>query len=904
LTYLKTLSERCRPSFQQITMLRGEAYFETGKVTKVEFFEEGLRAQVIGKQPYRVSIYWGRASKYVTMPSSCDCPNFRDGNLCKHIWAVILEADKFSLNVITRSVPLQVLHSPEADRLLLESSKRRALHAATILQSSGLPDNSLLKKIKGAQKNLPTVSGRERGFEKALGPLVDSSKYYYTFDLAKLKSEKKFVVSFYFLSVEDEKKQQEIHPAVLRELNAEAIQDPSDQHALSLLFSFNEIDENHYNYSRYRADPKLISIEAKYIIPSLYALTATGRFFKNGADLKDHVKGKNGSAVEMDLNRKFSFELFVSKESEFFKLQGRIIGDSLAFSISEINYYADSGLFLVKNQFYRFEAKASTLSWLEALIKSPKKFIFKDADIPLFLETTLNGVTPVVLPPELQWPIQRTDPKVRALFQTEPDGSRKALFLKVEFDYGFKVIPSFSPLKVVVDKDQRKIYERNLAFEKEVLKTITELGAEDPFTHQVEFVSFRLQPQEFVKLVQKGIELGWTVEAEGKKIRTASDFNIKVSSGVDWFDLDAKADFDGMQVALPTLLAAIEKRQQFVVLDDGTVGMLPQEWLTKYASLASLGSEQDGLIRFRSNQAILIDAWLDEEKNLTIDAVFKKLREKIRKFDGIKPEKEPETFNGKLRPYQRQGLSWFNFLEEFGFGGILADDMGLGKTIQCLAFFEKRRIENLLKSKKDKSFRKTPSLVVVPKSLIFNWIDEATSFADKLKVLNYTGTDRRATTEQMFDYDIIITTYQTLRLDIEKFKEIEFDAVVIDEAQAIKNEGAQVSKATKLLKARFRLAMTGTPVENSLNDLFSITDFVNPGLLGKKAYDKLATTIGEKGPSKEALKSLSIALKPFILRRTKAQVLKDLPEKTEQVVSIELSETQKNITMSCGIILR
>jgi SNF2 family DNA or RNA helicase len=224
-----------------------------------------------------------------------------------------------------------------------------------------------------------------------------------------------------------------------------------------------------------------------------------------------------------------------------------------------------------------------------------------------------------------------------------------------------------------------------------------------------------------------------------------------------------------------------------------------------------------------------------------------------------------------------------DFLRRFSFGGCLADDMGVGKTAQVLALLEARRAS---------SESPGPSLVVVPKSLVFNWKQEAARFTPRLRVLDHTGLARDI--HSFSDYDLVLTTYGTLRRDAAEFKDIEFDYVVLDEAQAIKNPGTESAKAARLLRGRNRLALSGTPVENHLGELWSIFEFLNPGMLGAASVFKLAGGAA-RNPTEETRTLLAHALRPFILRRTKEQVARELPAKNEQTIFCEMEATQRKL---------
>jgi len=264
---------------------------------------------------------------------------------------------------------------------------------------------------------------------------------------------------------------------------------------------------------------------------------------------------------------------------------------------------------------------------------------------------------------------------------------------------------------------------------------------------------------------------------------------------------------------------------------------------------------------------------------------FARLRQELRDFSGVSAADPPAGFIGKLRGYQSEGLGWLFFLQRFGFGGCLADDMGLGKTIQALALLEARREGR--PSRKEN----LPSLVVVPRSLVFHWKKEAFAFAPKLRILDHSGATRLKPGDHFADYDVVLTTYGTLRRDALQFKDQRFDYCILDEAQAIKNSGTLSAKAVRLLRADHRLAMSGTPVENHLGELWSLFEFLNPGMLGSASIMVNAA----RSSDEETRAFLGKALRPFILRRTKSQVATELPEKTEQTLYCDLQSDDRKL---------
>ena len=305
--------------------------------------------------------------------------------------------------------------------------------------------------------------------------------------------------------------------------------------------------------------------------------------------------------------------------------------------------------------------------------------------------------------------------------------------------------------------------------------------------------------------------------------------------------------------------------------------------------MADLGESHGDHVRFQPAQAALVDAWLAEQPAVTWDEPFARLRDELAHFKGVLPESPPPSFIGELRAYQQDALGWFSFLRKFGFGGCLADEMGLGKTVMVLAALEARRLDN-----ERAGATPRPSLIVVPRSLVFNWQQEAARFAPQLRMFDITGSQRRHGFAQIGDHDVVIVTYGTLRRDIEHLKDLSFDYVILDEAQAIKNASTATARAARLLRGRHRLALSGTPVENHLGELWSLFEFLNPGLLGSASAFTGARAISEPGDD-DMLPLIERGLRPFILRRTKEQVASELPARTEQTLYCDLGPAQRKV---------
>ncbi|WP_025146758.1 DEAD/DEAH box helicase [Pedobacter jeongneungensis] len=408
------------------------------------------------------------------------------------------------------------------------------------------------------------------------------------------------------------------------------------------------------------------------------------------------------------------------------------------------------------------------------------------------------------------------------------------------------------------------------------------------YLHRKRFLEAAWFLEAFEVWRNKGIHiLGFNQLKNNKLSEFQAKINIEVLSGTDWFETKVKVKFGKQQVALKLLHKSIRNKSKFVTLDDGTQGMLPDEWIEKFAAYFSAGELTEEAIitpkiKFASINELYEDALLDGE----VKNELKLYKQKFESTDSIQEVEVPKGLTATLRHYQKDGLNWLNFLDDFNFGACLADDMGLGKTIQILAF---------ILSQREKVEHNT-NLVVVPASLIFNWKAEVEKFAPSIKVKTIYAGERTKTTDTFDDYEIILTSYGTLLSDIRFLKDYRFNYIFLDESQLIKNPDSQRYKAVRMLQSRNKVVMTGTPVENNTFDLYGQLSFACPGLFGSKQQfaDLYSTPIDQFKDSRRA-EELQKKIRPFILRRTKEQVAKELPDKTEIVLYCEMGEEQREV---------
>lgn len=535
-------------------------------------------------------------------------------------------------------------------------------------------------------------------------------------------------------------------------------------------------------------------------------------------------------------------------------------------------------------------------------ILQAEKFL-KEGDITLNKENWADKMKTVIMPltkdyhvefdKSLVREIKSGDPEIKLQLQEKGD---YLLFQPIYTYKGFETRPTDKENIIIPDGDKILIIERNLEAEETFLKKLENLH------------SLFVRPGDNKNtLVLKGADVlrnNWfflfmdamnemKVPVFGFEALRNFRFNtarpnthIHVSSGLDWFDAKVEIEFGKQRVGIDEIKSALLNKQSFVQLGDGTLGILPDEWLKRYSLLFKVGDGKANQLRLSKYHMSVIDELYENRDANELSFELDEKYERLKEFKNIPQTAAPEHLQTILRPYQTAGFQWLNYLNDVGWGGILADDMGLGKTIQALSMLHHYKEIN----------GSLISIVVCPTTLIYNWKSEVEKFTPSLNWYIHHGGVRTRDVEELKKHNIIITTYGTLRSDIQLLLKLNFDYVILDESQAIKNPASKVAKAASLLNAKNRLCMSGTPLQNNTFDIFAQMNFLNPGLLGNVEFfrNEFATPIDKFGEQeqKEHLRKL---LYPFILRRTKEQVAKDLPEKTETILFCEMEDEQRKL---------
>jgi non-specific serine/threonine protein kinase len=583
------------------------------------------------------------------------------------------------------------------------------------------------------------------------------------------------------------------------------------------------------------------------------------------------------------------FKVSVQKNHIEVKCFTRITGQAIDLSLNKCK---SNVLFFHNNNLYLWN-KPEDVAVLSGF--KDGRLLIPKTEWPVQLRKTilpLQKEYQVEFDPELVKEIKSGDPDRKILLQEKGD---YLLFLPVFIYKGFETNATGKDELVVPDGDKVLLIQRNK--EKEAAFTARLQSLHSQF----------IQPQGSSGLALRGADVlknNWfflfmdamqdmKVTVQGFDALKNFRFNtsrpqtkIHISSSTDWFDARVDILFGDQKVTIADVKKALANKQQFVPLNDGTLGVLPDEWVKRYALLFRVGEGRSNELRLSRYHLSVIDELYENRNEEELIMHLEKKYEQLKEFKHIKEIDPPEHLAHILRPYQVHGFHWLNYLHEVSWGGILADDMGLGKTIQALSFLHHYK----------QHYGKLRALVVCPTTLIFNWENEIKKFAPSLTYRIHHGGERLRDKEALSGFDVLITTYGTLRSDIKLLIDIPFDYVVLDESQAIKNPSSKVTKAACLLRAKHRLCMSGTPLQNNTFDIFAQMNFLNPGMLGSIEFfrQEFAIPIDKFGEPdrKDHLRKL---LFPFILRRTKEQVARDLPEKTETILFCEMEDEQRKV---------
>jgi superfamily II DNA or RNA helicase len=874
-----TLTSALAPHISGSARSRGAEYFQRHSIVHFDPHDSLVYAVVRGTDDYVVRIEL--ADRRIR--ATCTCPYFEDRREpCKHIWAVALECDaQLVLQLPDGRRPGEIqfdayglgepsdawspLDDPEFSLPRPRAGRPPASPARppTWLQA--------LAAIEASARRLeipvPTVAGR----------------LLYIIDLAASRLAGGLVVYLFRQEPKQSGDWGAPKPARLTAAQIQAV--PDDDRTI-----LQRVRGASYEWGWHSTATELPSpftLRGALLLDLLPPLCHTGRLLLGMTEFPTpRPQDASPMPLAWDGGEPFECSLRIARDDQRaeYVVDGNLRRGDETIAPGDAHLLLDDGVALVKGRAVRL-AITPAVTWCQ---------YFRDRGalrVPIAEAERLRAVLvasgvsdAAAVPEELHVVSVDVAPVPHLSLESQP-GRSNPLLAEVRFSYGGGPVLSVPDSALVPTRDAKVMARRRPADERQAVERLRALGARSGWSPWAGASAFQVAAADVARIVRTLIAEGWQVDADGRRFRVATEAPVlEVRSGIDWFELHGGATFDDQRVGLPTLLAAVREHEGTVPLPDGTVGLIPDAWLRELAALA-IGERDGDHLRFRRSQVALLDALLAARPSVSWDEVAASVRARLRSVGSIPALDPPPSFQGTLRAYQRDALGWLAFLRESRFGGCLADDMGLGKTIVVLALLEARRTQP---DQGNAPLR--PSVVVVPRSVLFNWEQEAARFAPGLRVLDYSGAGRAERQHLIAESDLVLVTYGTLRRDAPALADVEFDYVILDEAQAIKNPSTVGAKAVRLLNGRHRLALSGTPVENRVADLWSLFEFLNPGLLsGSSSFSRAFSSDADA----ETLQLLGRGLRPFILRRTKEQVASELPAKIEQTIVCELDRPQR-----------
>jgi superfamily II DNA or RNA helicase len=835
-------------TFPSDTRDRGQQYYRRGVVRIVSVDEDGIIANVRGAEVYHVQLTQDANGAFA---HTCSCPAWSSYGVCKHVWATLLAADSQRL-------------------LRFDGMPRTRARGPGAVKP---PELSWKRKLKRIRDRVPEQEG------PAAAQFPSDRRIVYVVDLPATRMyQRGLVVDLTTQRRMPNGEWTTPKQFALREDQWAAAPDPADRQIAQMLTGASSDTRTVGGYGvsrRYYLDPAAFGTTLR-----LMCETGRCRVSVGGEPDPLPLTWDTGEPWELRVDVVPLNGESPPNVAHALRVQGWLRRADERLSLTDASILAP-GLVIAHGVAAPVRDDGSHALIVALADEGSIDVPAIEVDELLRELHTLPAVPPIDLPESLGVVEARPTPTPVVKLIAEPVVSWQPskVTAHVRYDYAGTLVDADVKQSALFDEERRRIVRRDLDAERLAREQLYALGFRDEYDYRESRQVPRVGAARMQRVIGALVHSGWIVETDEGRVRAGGDLEVEVTSGIDWFELRGGASFGNARATLPELLAALRLGRSTITLSDGTIGILPDTWGERLRAVSGVADASGDFVRFSRSQIGLLDALLAAMPAASVDAKFEHARRELRSFETLQPVDPPPSFNGELRAYQRDGLAWLHFLQRFGFGGCLADDMGLGKTVQALALLEERRIAN-----------RGPSLVVVPRSLLFNWKQEAARFTPEMRVLIHEGRDRARDVASFSDYDIVLVTYGTLRRDAPLLAETEFDYVILDEAQAIKNSATETAKASRLLRARYRLAMSGTPVENRIAELWSLFEFLNPGMLGAARVFKTLGS-GEEGESGRTL--IARAVRPFILRRTKEEVAPELPEKLEQTIYVELEPKER-----------
>ena len=689
--------------FSSAVRSRGADYFQEGRVKITDGSDWEVFARVRGSRVYRVDLSI-EANELVVY---CDCPHF-EREPCKHLWATILAVEgKGYLRGDGALGPLAMVPDSDDEGFFDDGDENDFddnddddedwpnddQPRPNVVNMVG--DGRLKGKLPSWKEQLTALGRSARASVAGRGEeLTPTRRFIYSVDVQATLESQHLILDTLFQELKQDGEWGKPRKQRIPRWQISDLPDPSDRQIFAMLAGSRE--QSDYSYNGYNYQDTYDTVPFRYRLTAplpqiiLPLIARTGRCYlklEGNSDRLSKIKWEEGEPwrFSIQVRRNTSDQYIVEgvlrrgEEQLDFAKPTLMLHGGLIFTPVSAGALDDGGAF----------------HWVSILRRAGALFI-PENQIGEFMAEVLSEPQPprLDLPEELRYREINANPQPCLTFKSQKQNKR--LRARLSFDYA----PESK--HCILDKEdlRRGVYEvesrcyilRDRDAEAASVRRLTEAGLKYGGPNHYEKQSgWEIAPTKLPRVVRELIAEGWHVEAEGKTFRNPGEIRMQVSSGIDWFELHGTVEFGETSAKLPELLSALKRGDAMVKLDDGTYGMLPEDWMKKYGLIAGLGEAYEDHLRFRKTQIGVLDALLASQPESDFDETFARARDELKRFDGVKPADPSEEFIGELRPYQKDGLGWINFLRQFGFGGCLADDMGLGKTVQVLALLEARR---------------------------------------------------------------------------------------------------------------------------------------------------------------------------------------------------------------------
>ncbi len=842
----------------ELTFIRGEKYFLDGKVHILKFDQNTntFFAIVMGKFPYTIRVEFDEGGYFCD--ALCNCPAYEENwGYCKHIIAVLFEImrnriRKESVHLKEEKTVKDILDFFSYQESSIKTSLNLEVNYEHIISGYNLPNDNYVSLRIGENK-LYVV----KNIKKLIESIVKKEALYFG---------KEFTFDPKIHCFKDE-----------------------DKPIIELLLNLHDNEEALSDLLYYYKKPSLLKGKRAYLpqstIKKFFELIKSRPF--NG--VIGDKKYEDIEIIQGDLPIKF----LLTKDDRDLRLQ-MDLGKSIVPLDRDMEYvFVNERIYRITEYqrenlkpFYKAFSKQST-NIIKISSKYNERFISE-------VYPVIERLGDIKIDERLQDSIY--NPGLRPEIYFDSIGER--ITVEIRFVYGDITLKAFDDT-TDIRKDGRIIL-RDISKEKKILSFFETAS----FKVNSDYIYMEDEAGIFdfiynqLPLLQQMADVYYSESFKGVKTKDTVSFTggVKLNSKNNFLEFNFSLEgTDNLE--LENIFNSLREKKKYYRLKDGSFLPLDIEELHEISNLFEyLDVEAEDFkkefINIPKYRALYIDEHL-KKSNINLikrNLQFKELVQNI-KEPGDMDYNIPYNLESVLRGYQKFGFKWLKTLCYYGFGGILADDMGLGKTLQVLTF--------LLSEKYEKG--NCPSIIVAPTSLVYNWLAEVEKFTPQLKTLIASGKkeDREKIIENVSEYDIVITSYPLIRRDIHLYENISFRFCILDEAQHIKNPNSQNAKAVKGVKAENYFALTGTPIENSLTELWSIFDFIMPNyLLSHGKFIKKFEGPIVKNKNKEVLVELSKYIRPFLLRRVKKDVLKELPEKIENKIIADLTKEQKRIYLA------